>query len=278
MKNMDISVLMSVYRSEKPAYLDRSLQSIWDDQTLKPEEIVLVQDGPVGADLAAVIDRWRDRLEERMKLIVNEVNLGLTKSLNRGLEIAGGKYLARMDSDDISAPTRFERQKEYLDNHPDVAVVGGFLQEFDATHDNLGVREYPVDNEHVMHYIYKASPLAHPTVMMRREIFDRGIRYDERYRTSQDIALWYDVLEAGYKIGNLDEVTIFFRRDGDVFKRRSREKAANEFKIYLNGIHRLYGLLTWKYAYPVARYMFRMIPTPLVARIYDSSIRTRFLQ
>lgn len=275
---MDISVLMSVYRSEKPTYLDRALRSVWDDQTLRPDEIVLIQDGPVGQELADVISNWSTKLGSKFKLLKNVQNIGLTKSLNRGLKTAKGKYIARMDSDDISAPTRFEKQKEYLDTHPDVSVVGGYLQEFDAQNENLGVRKYPLTNEMVLKYIYKASPLAHPTVMMRREIFDNGLNYDERFRTSQDIALWYDVLNAGYKIGNLDVVTIYFRREGDVFKRRSKEKAKNEFKIYINGIRRIYGIISWRYAYPLARYIFRMMPTSVVAKIYGSTLRTKILQ
>ena len=275
---MDISVLMSVYCSEKPEFLNRSLESIWDDQTLKPDEIVLIQDGPVVAELLDVINHWSGRLGPKMKLVVNEVNLGLTKSLNRGLKMIKSKYVARMDSDDISAPERFENQKRFLDTHPDIAVVGGFLQEFDSENVNLGIRKYPLDNNDVMKYIYKASPLAHPTVMMRKEIFENGLKYDERYRTSQDIALWYDVLMAGYKIGNLNDVTIYFRREGDVFKRRSREKATNEFKIYVKGISRLYGTVSWRYFFPIARYLFRLFPTKIVAIVYGSKIRSKLLQ
>lgn len=269
---------MSVYKSEKPTYLDASLRSIWDDQLQKPDEIVLIQDGPVDDCLGAVINNWQNRLGASFKLIVNEQNLGLTKSLNKGLKIASGSYIARMDSDDISAPSRFQKQKNYLDNHPEVAIVGGSLQEFDSEHENLGVRHYPKTNDEVLHYIYKASPLAHPTVMMRRSMFDHGLKYNEIYRTSQDIALWFDALDAGYKIGNLDDVTIYFRRDGDVFKRRSREKAKNEFKIYLSGINRIYGTLSWRYIYPLARYCFRMMPVPVVKFIYGSKLRKNLLQ
>jgi glycosyltransferase involved in cell wall biosynthesis len=275
---MSISVLMSVYKSEKPAFLDASLHSVWDDQLLKPDEIVLIQDGPVGNGLETIIRDWQTRLGPCLKLIVNEQNVGLTKSLNKGLKIATGTYIARMDSDDISTPARFQKQREYLDNHPEVAIVGGSLQEFDSIHENLGVRHYPKTNEEVLNYIYKASPLAHPTVMMRRSMFEDGLSYNEKYRTSQDIALWFDALDAGYKIGNLDDITIHFRRDGDVFKRRSKDKAKNEFKIYLNGIRRIYGTFTWRYIYPLARYCFRMMPVSVVKFIYGSDLRKKVLQ
>lgn len=275
---MQISVLMSVYKSENPAYMDRALRSVWDDQTLKPDEIVLVQDGALGDELNDVITQWKTRLGAKLVTLRNETNLGLTKSLNKGLQHAKGKFIARMDSDDVSCPKRFESQVNYLNAHPEITIVGGSLQEFDAENECLNIRHYPQTPEEVKRYIYKASPLAHPTVMMRREMFDNGLKYDERFRMSQDIALWYDALCAGYQIGNLDEVTICFRRDGDVFKRRSRQKAYNEFKIYINGIRRYYGLFSWKYVYPIARLVFRLMPVSVVKWIYDSKMRKKVLE
>lgn len=269
---------MSVYKAEKAKYLDRAIKSVWDDQTLKPDEIILIKDGPLGGELNDIISSWKAKISDRLRIITNEKNLGLTKSLNKGIAIARGEYIARMDSDDISMPRRFERQAMFLDSHPDIAVIGGSLQEFDSENENLGVRQYPLDNDAVLKYIHKASPLAHPTVMIRREVFERGILYDERYKTSQDIALWFDILAAGHRIANLEEVTIKFRRDGDVYKRRSKEKAENEFKIYVNGIRRIYGLATWRYVYPLARYIFRMMPVKFVRAVYDSKLRTRLLQ
>lgn len=269
---------MSVYKSENPAYMDRALRSVWDDQTLKPDEIVLVQDGALGDELNDVITQWKTRLGAKLVTLRNETNLGLTKSLNKGLQHAKGKFIARMDSDDVSCPKRFENQVNYLNAHPEITIVGGSLQEFDAENECLNIRHYPQTPEEVKRYIYKASPLAHPTVMMRREMFDNGLKYDERFRMSQDIALWYDALCAGYLIGNLDEVTICFRRDGDVFKRRSRQKAYNEFKIYMNGIRRYYGLFSWKYVYPIARLVFRLMPVSVVKWIYDSKMRKKVLE
>ena len=115
---------MSVYKSEKPEYLERSLQSIWDDQICKPNKIILVQDGPIGIDLTEVLDRWIAKLGDIITLIVNEVNIGLTKSLNKGITAIDTDYIARMDSDDVSRPDRFAVQSEFLDTHKDVAVIG----------------------------------------------------------------------------------------------------------------------------------------------------------
>ena len=274
---MNISVIMSVYKSEKPEYLDRSLQSVWDDQTCRPAQIVLIADGPLTEELDAVLAAWTEKLQDKLTICRNEVNLGLTKSLNKGLRHTTGEYIARMDSDDISHPSRFEIQSRFLAENPDIAVVGGSIQEFNDSSEYLNVRHYQTDPDAIRKYICKASPLAHPNVMMRREIFDSGITYDERYRTSQDIALWYDVLEKGYRISNVDEVTLYFRLADDVFKRRSRQKAMNEFKIYMRGIYRLHGLFTPAYLYPMSRLIFRLLPKSLIKLIYNSPLRQGIL-
>ena len=274
---MSISVLMSVYKAEKPEYLDRALQSVWDDQTHKPNEIVLIADGTLTPDLDKIIDKWKEALGNSFILCRNELNIGLTKSLNKGLALACGDFIARMDSDDISHPCRFELQYKFLIDNPDVDVVGGSLQEFNDKNECLNIRHYPQNPKEIKEYICKASPLAHPTVMMRRKIFDSGIRYDERFRTSQDIALWFDVLNSGFNISNVDDVTIYFRLAEDVYNRRSRKKAFNEFRIYMNGIYRLKGLFTLSYIYPISRLVFRLMPKSIIKWIYSSRLRKRIL-
>ncbi len=270
---MKISVLISVYQKEKPQQLDEALDSIWTQQTLKPDQIVLVQDGPVPEPLSEVIERWRTTLGETITFIENPVNQGLTYSLNKGLEYVKGDVIARMDSDDRSVPTRFQLQTEYLEGHPDVDIVGGSIQEFDDNHECLNIRQYPSTHEAALAMIHKASPLAHPTVMMRRRIFDEGLRYNERYRTSQDIALWFDAITRGYHIGNLSVTTLYFRSANNVYQRRSKEKAWNEFRIYMNGIRRTTGLFTFKYIFPISRLFFRLMPISIIEKIYRSPLR-----
>ena len=277
-----ISVLMSVYKNEKPEYLKQALDSIWTNQTLKPDQIVLVEDGPLSETLEEIVHRSKFKVQSEGHAIFTIVKLsengGLTKALNVGLKYVTGDLIARMDSDDISEPHRFERQVAYLESHPDVDIISGSLQEFDTEHDCLNVRHYPQTHEECVKFIVKACPLAHPSVMMRKRIFDEGLRYDERYMMSQDIQLWYDAVLAGYRLGNIPEVTVFFRREGDVFRRRSRAKAWNEFKIYMSGIYRLKGLFTLSYRYPIARYIFRNLPPSLVKRLYGSKMRKRILE
>lgn len=279
---MTISVLMSVYKNEKPEYLKQALESISIEQTHKPDQIVLVEDGPLPDSLEEIVQSFKLNVQSNGNTTFTIVKLpkngGLTKALNEGLKYVTGDLIARMDSDDISELHRFERQVAYMESHPDVDIISGSLQEFDAEHECLNVRRYPQTHEECVKFIVKACPLAHPSVMMRKRIFDEGLKYDERYRMSQDIKLWYDAVLAGYRLGNIPEVTLFFRREGDVFRRRSRAKAWNEFKIYMNGIYRLKGLFTLSYRYPIARYVFRNLPPSLVKRIYGSKVRNRVLK
>lgn len=275
---MTISVLISVYKKEQPDFLDRALQSVWDDQTLRPDQIVLIQDGPLGIELEKVIERWKVKLGDVLTILKNETNLGLTKSLNRGIHKIKTDLIARMDSDDISSPDRFRLQHDYLSMHPEIHILGGSLQEFDDANDCLTIRHYPQTPREARRYISKASPLAHPTVMMRSEIFRNGLKYNEKYRTSQDIALWFDALRDGYNIANLEEVTIHFRRSRDVITRRGKAKAWKEFKIYMAGIYELFGPLSYRYAYPISRLILRLMPAPIIKYFYNSPWRNRLLK
>lgn len=275
----DISVLMSVYKSEKAAYLDRALTSVWDDQTLKPEKIVLIQDGPVGEELAQIVNQWEKKLGEKLEVIRNEQNIGLTKSLIKGISVIKTDYIARMDSDDISLPERFTRQAEFLDSHPEISIVGSDIIEFSDTAGELGIRKYPRNTDDAIKTIYKANPLAHPAVMMRKSMFDAGVNYNADYRTTQDLALWFDVLSAGYKIHNIDTPLLKFRRDDAIYHRRSNMKDSwLELKIHERGIYKLYGLSPIKSLFPIARFTIRLLPGSILKYIYNGNVRKKIVE
>lgn len=270
---IELSVIMSVYNAEKSEFLDTALCSIWSQQKLKPDEIILIEDGPLNCNLRCVIDSWQQQIGDKLVIIKNETNVGLTKSLNKGISKARGRFIVRMDSDDISHPDRLYKQYTYMLANPDIDVLGGAIQEFNSTNKCLNIRKYPQTHDDVLRYIYKASPLAHPATMIRKTIFDSGLSYNENYRTSQDIALWFDVIYNGWKIANLDDIVLYFRQDESIFKRRGRNKAINEFKIYVQGVKKIYGIATLKYLYPLARLIFRLMPTSLIQLIYNSKYR-----
>lgn len=274
---MSVSVLMSVYKKELPEYLNLSMKSIWDDQLLKPTKIVIVKDGSLTPELELLLEEWKIKLGDALLLLQNESNIGLTKSLNIGLQYIDTKYVARMDSDDISLPARFLKQVDFLNKNIDVAVVGSYAQEIDELGNYTEVRKYPQSNENIRKYIFKATPLQHSAVMMRMEPFINGIRYNEDYITTQDLALWYDLLIAKYKIENIPEILFLFRITKDTFSRRNKTKAFNEFKIYIKGIYKLKPFSLY-YIYPFFRLVMRLMPKQIIKVVYNSNIRRKIVE
>ena len=271
-----ISVIIATYKGEKPEYLDRALRSIWDDQKRKPDEIVLVEDGPLTTGLCSVVDAWKEILESRLVVIEKPVNQGLAAALNDAIEVAHGDLIARMDSDDISLPDRFMLQEQYMDEHPEVDILGGSIREFNDEGTLSAVQRYPRTMQEVLRTMYKASPLAHPTVMYRSSFFKAGYRYSSKYHICEDVTMWYDAAAGGRVINSLQDVLLEFRRNPSVMQRRSREKAWSEFLAYNDGISRLYGKFSYKYIYSFMRMCFRLMPASLVSLIYDSKLRRIF--
>jgi glycosyltransferase involved in cell wall biosynthesis len=273
---MSISVLMSIYYKEKPEYFHQAMESIWDKQTLRPNEIILIEDGELSKELYKVCEFWKTKMGDVLKIIKLKTNRGLTKALNIGLNYCTCEFIARMDTDDISSSKRFEKQVRFLNKNEDIHVVGGSIQEFNSLNPKIIIREYPITNTEIREYIVKASPLAHATVMFRRSVFDEGLRYSEIYRTSQDIALWFNMLFKNYRIANIKDVIYFVRISDNFYSRRSRQKSMNEFRIYWNGIINMYGI-NWKLVYPLLRLCFRLLPNSIVKLIYSSRIRKKML-
>lgn len=271
-----ISVIIATYKGEKPEYLDRAMRSIWDDQKRKPDEIVLVEDGPLTTGLCSVVDAWKEILESRLVVIEKPVNQGLAAALNDAIEVAHGDLIARMDSDDISLPDRFMLQEQYMDEHPEVDILGGSIREFNDEGTLSAVQRYPATMQEVLRTMYKASPLAHPTVMYRSSFFKAGYRYSSKYHICEDVTMWYDAAAGGRVINSLQDVLLEFRRNPSVMQRRSREKAWSEFLAYNDGISRLYGRFSYKYIYSFMRMCFRLMPASLVSLIYDSKLRRIF--
>lgn len=273
---MTLSVLMSVYYKETGANLDIALDSIWTKQTRKPNQIVLVQDGNLTDELYRVINKYKELCGDVLCSPVLEKNSGLVVALNTGLKYVTSDFVARMDSDDLSSPDRFEKQMKFMESNLDIDVSSGSLQEFSESNPCISVRRYPKDN--IRKYIAKASPLAHAASIMKMKIFrEGGLRYDKKYPLNEDIALWFDVLRNGYVMSNIDDIIYYVRSDGGMMQRRSRVKAKTEFYAYMRGIKDLYGMFSWRYVYPVTRYFFRMMPPSIIGMIYGSRLRMLFL-
>ena len=270
---MTISVLMSTYINEQPNYLDEAMRSIWTEQKKKPDQIVLVEDGPLPTSLYGILSKWQNVIGDKLTIIENKQNKGLALSLNDGIEACKGDLIARMDTDDIALPDRLKLQEEYMNAHPDVEILGGSLREFNDQGTLNKTRQYPQTIKEIRKSIHKASPLAHPTVMFRRSFFDKGFRYSNKYFICEDVTLWFEAVSSGVVINNIPDIVLNFRRNDSVMKRRGRQKAWSEFKAYSHGIFLLDGVFTLKYIYPLMRLAFRLMPTKIIKAVYNSKLR-----
>jgi len=273
-KFLSLGVVMSVHNNDDPIHLIQSLESISIKQTRKPNQIILIIDGQISSKLLEVINTWYDLNKHSILIVIekNSSNIGLTKSLNKAIKLCSCDYIARMDSDDISIPERFELQINFLENNKDIDVLGGSIQEINTENKELGIRTFPKSNKSVLKQIPISSPLNHPSVMFRRKVFDEGNFYNEKYITSQDIDFWFTLLSKKYKISNIDRIVILFRLNNNMAKRRSYKKGFNEFRIYFNGIILLYGL-NYRLIYPFLRLFTRLLPSPIIKLIYYGNYR-----
>lgn len=215
---MPFTVLISVYYKEKAENLQQCLDSVFR-QTLPPDEVVLVEDGPLTPELDAVVDSFcRDHQE--LKVVKDPINQGLDVALNNGLRQCTYDLIARMDSDDISMPRRFEKQVGYMEQHPETDVVSAWIDEFttDPRH-IISTRKVPETNKEVYTFGQKRNPVNHPVSMYRRKaVACMGGYY--HFPLFEDYYLWVRMLINGYHFHNLQESLLYFRRTPDLYRRR----------------------------------------------------------
>ena len=209
MINRKISVLMSVYNNSID-YFKPAIKSI-QNQTYKNWEMIIVNDGDVknDGDYKKCIDELSDK---RIIYISNEVNQGISACLNQALKIATGEFIAKMDSDDISLPKRFEKQVEYFNSHPQSNVLGTYAIAFGDVSDYLiDYNNYSQKMRSIL-LLFRNSGLVHPSVMIRRGFLDENkIRYDEHFRKAQDYRLWVECTKYS-RIDCLKEILFLYRR------------------------------------------------------------------
>ena len=202
MADPKVSVLMSVYNGEK--YLREAVESILN-QTFRDFEFIIIDDGSTDSTNEII----RSYSDCRIRLLENEENIGLTKSLNKGIDQCRGEYIARMDGDDVSLQHRLSKQLEYLINNPEVGVCGTQVKLINKTFEkNI---ELPTGHDEICAYMIFTSKLVHPSIMMRKTVLDQlDCIYNEKYRTSQDLDLW-ERLSKHTKLSNTSEVLFCYR-------------------------------------------------------------------
>lgn len=222
----EISVLMSVYNTDIRV-LKEAVDSIIN-QTFTDWEMILINDASTSDDTIKFLNGLQD---ERIILVNNDVNLGLTKSLNKGLELCKGNYVARMDADDVSLPQRFEKQLAYIQKTGNI-VVGSYFGLIPA---KKFKRFYTEDIEkQKCRMIFGNDGIVHSSAFWNRNEFEiRGIRYNEKYAKSQDYALWCECLSKGVKIGICPEKLVLWRESENQITRKcsnEQKKAKNEIR------------------------------------------------
>ena len=224
MQNKAFSVCTSIYKNDRPEYVRVALDSMLVNQSVKPTEIVLVQDGPVPDGLSLLLSEYETKYPEVMNVIRLEKNGGLGNALRLGVENAKYDICARMDSDDICLLDRFKKQLAYLEANPECDIVGGQMTEFIDTPDNIvGRREVPLSNEDIYAFMKSRCALNHVTVMFRKEAVLKAGNYQDWF-WNEDYYLWVRMMMAGCKFANIPDVAVNVRSGADQYARRGGKK------------------------------------------------------
>lgn len=205
-----VSVIMGIYK-EPIEWMSIAVNSILE-QTFKDFEFIIVNDCPDRKENTQFLAEYSKK-DTRIVVVNNDVNIGLTKSLNKALDIVHGEYIARMDADDICLPSRFEKQVAYLDRHPNIATVGSWTSRIDENGSETEIVKFETNPRWIKAQLLQNSQLCHPSAMFRRKIKDYIVRYDESLRYAQDYALWVSIMSYG-EISNIPEVLFRYRISG----------------------------------------------------------------
>ncbi len=210
---------MSLYIKEKPEYLDLAIKSMVE-QTVKPDQIVIVKDGQITPELEAVLNKYDSEYPGLFDIVGYEKNRGLGLALNYGLEHCRNELVARMDTDDISKPNRCEKQLQAFDKDNDLSIVGSAVDEFlDDVSNITGRRVVPQTSDEIYAFAKRRSAFNHPAVMYKKSDVLKFGGYSD-LRRNQDVDLFGRMLFGGCKAMNYEESLLWFRSDANLAKRR----------------------------------------------------------
>ena len=270
------SILVSIYHKELPEHFNACMESIWDHQTLKPSEIILVEDGPLTHELDLVIWEWKEKLGEVLKITKLTQNVGTGKAKNIGLEQCTYEIVCIVDTDDISVTYRFEKQINELMLDPELVILGGQITEFIENIDSpSGMRRVPLKNLELCDYAKRQSPFNNMTIAYRKtKIIEVG-GY-QHHLWMEDYNLFLRVIARGYKIQNLPDVLVYARIDNGMHARRKGYEYIKSEKQLLNLKKEL------KLQSPIhanmlflIRSAFRLIPSSILGKFYNIFLRKK---
>lgn len=256
-ENRLISVIMGLYNCSDT--VSTAIESIIS-QTYENWELIMCDDGS-SDNTYDVAKFYVTKYPEKIKLLRHEKNMYLAKTLNDCLSIAQGYYIARMDADDISMPNRFQRQVEYLCNHPEFQLVGTSMQLFNENGDThiLSRIEYPDK-----YTLRNGTVFNHPTIMTYKHIYDElgGYTVSERTRRGQDYDLWFRFYASGFKGANIQEPLYRFKEDMTAVKRRTAKGRIAGFQTMVYGYQLLHYPWYW-YVTPMKELLKILVPSKI---------------
>ena len=272
MCNPDFSVLISVYFRETCSNLETCLKSILE-QSLPPSEIVIVKDGPLSVEMNELLANF-ERCYSEINLVSLNENVGLAKALNFGISHCRYDFIARMDSDDIAHPDRFEKQFKIFRKYPQVQIVGSWVSEFtDDTCVSVGIRKVPEFHHEILKFSKLYSPFNHPTVVFRKQTVVESGGYDPLF-LQEDYHLWMKLLSLGTIGYNIQESLVFMRTNNNFFNRRRGLKYAINEASFMHSLYRQNHISFIEFTiYGIARFLSRMLGAKLLKFLYKNFLR-----
>jgi glycosyltransferase involved in cell wall biosynthesis len=252
-----VSILMPAFQCEK--YVAISIESILC-QTFQDFEFIIIDD--CSSDKTWEIIKHYARKDPRIQAIQNDKNLGIAGNRNKLIALAQGEFIAWQDADDISCADRIAKQCEFLHNHPEVGIVGGYLQFFSEA-GNAGVRKYATEDGQLRKRIYRYSPVAQPASMIRKICFEEFGEYDLRYPPAEDIDMSFRIGQK-YRFANLPQIVLKYREHpGSATYTKLRKIELNTLEIRMKYfIKRSYKATVLDLVYNVAQFMSIFLVPP----------------
>lgn len=263
--HIPFSVAMSVYKSDNAVFFSRALDSITESQTVIPNEIVLVVDGPVSKEINDVIGKYTKKYGI-FKVIRLKKNVGLGRALKVAIENSTYDLIARMDSDDISVPTRFEEQLRYFELNPETDVLGGDITEFIGEENNIvGKRVVPLTNDSIREFMKERCGMNHVSVMYKKEAVKQAGGYQDLF-WNEDYYLWIRMWLNNAVFANIGSALVNVRVGEDMYRRRGGSKYFKSEKK-LQDYMLKYGMIS----YPL--YIKNIAKRLVIQKLMPSNIR-----
>lgn len=273
---MNFSVLMSVYGKDDPTFFKQALESVTVNQALKPNQVVIILDGPVPDDIRHAIKLLsEDNTDIEFSVVEKEKNAGLAAALNSGLAVCKYEWVARMDSDDISVADRFEKQLTFLMKHPEVSLLGGAIAEFNSTPGDIqSERHVGLTHSDILKMAKKRTPFNHVSVIYKKDAVVKVGGYSEDFGKLEDYKLWVDLLADGNVGANIDDVIVNVRVGNGFLGRRSNKREITDWDELQSYLYR-FRMVTKTEAFKnkVAIRVFTYMPTWAKKAVYITLLR-----